>query len=68
MPTTITAEQDRRDEIAARPDRLPRPLLLVHGDRITGRGHRPRTPRGWILGCDRLPDDDTGHDEALWAR
>jgi len=36
MPTTITADPNTETRLPARPDGTAWPLLLVHGDRITG--------------------------------
>ena len=36
MPTTIAAGQHTETRLPARPDGTPWPLLLVHGDQITG--------------------------------
>jgi len=68
MPATITTEPDRETMLPARPDGSPWPLLLVHGDRVTGADTAGQLLAELIPGYDRLPDDDTGHDEALWAR
>lgn len=67
MPATITAERTRRP--ACPPGRgTPWPLLLEHGDRVTGADTARELLAVLIPGYDRLAGDDAGHDEALWRR
>jgi len=68
MPATITTEPDRETTLPARPDGSPWPFLLVHGDRVTGADTAGELLALLIPGYGRLSDDDTGHDDALWAR
>ena len=68
MPATITATPDTEARLPARPDGAPWPLLLVHGDRVTGADTPGELLALLIPGYDQLADDDPGHDDALWAR
>jgi len=68
MPTTITVTPDAETRLPARPDGTPWPLLLVHGDRITGADTVTELLGQLIPGYADLPEGDTGHDEALWRR
>ena len=68
MATTITVEPGIEARLPARNDGLPWPLLLVHSDRVTGADTASELLGQLIPGYANLPDDDTGHDDALWLR
>jgi hypothetical protein len=68
MATTITVESGIEGRLPARPDGSPWPLLLVHGDRITGADTATELLGQLIPGYADLPGDDAGHDDALWRR
>ena len=67
MPTTITADPCTETRLPARPDGTSWPLLLVHGHRVTG-ADAPAELLAQLIPAygDDLPDDDPGHDDALW--
>src|SRR6478609_5728204 len=68
MATTIAVEPGIEARLPARPDGSPWPLLLVHGDRVTGAETATELLGQLIPGYTDLPDDDAGHDGALWRR
>src|SRR6478609_281506 len=68
MATTIAVEPGIEARLPARPDGSPWPLLLVHGDRVTGADTATELLGHLIPGYTDLPDDDAGHDDALWCR
>jgi hypothetical protein len=69
MPTTITADPNTETRLPARPDGTAWPLLLVHGDRITGADTAAELLGGMIPEDDAdLPEDDARHDDPLWRR
>jgi len=68
MATTITVEPGIEARLPARPDGSPWPLLLVHGDTVTGADTATELLGHLIPGYTDLPDDDAGHDDALWYR
>ncbi len=68
MATTITVERGIEERLPARNDGSPWPLLLVHGDRVTGADTATELLGQLIPGYTDLPDDDAGHDDALWRR
>ena len=68
MPTTITATADAETKLPGRPDGSPWPLLLIHGDRVTGADTAGELLAVLIPGYERIPDDAAGDDGALWRR
>lgn len=68
MATTITVEPGIEARLPQRPGGSAWPLLLIHGDRITGADTATELLAQIIPGYADLPDDDTGHDDALWPR
>lgn len=68
MPATITAAPNIETRLPVRPDGTPWPLLLVQGDSVTGADTAGELLAVLIPGYENLPDDDEGHDEALWRR
>jgi hypothetical protein len=68
MPATITTAPDRETTLPAKPDGTPWPLLLVHGDRVTGADTAGELLAQLIPGYYAISDGDSGHDDALWAR
>jgi len=68
MPTTIITDPHTESRLPSRPDGTPWPLLLMHGDRIVGAETAGELLAVLIPGYGDLPDDDAGHDDALWRR
>jgi hypothetical protein len=68
MPATITATPDAETRLPTRADGTPWPMLLIHGDRITGANTVAELLAVLIPGYGDLPDDDAGNDDALWRR
>ena len=54
MPITITATPDTETRLPARSDGAPWPVLLVHGDRVTGADAAAELLSVLITGYDRL--------------
>ena len=67
MPTTVITEPHAETRLPARPDGSPWPLLLVHGDRVTGADTATELLGQLIPGYSELTGDDAGHDDALIA-
>ena len=58
MPTTIAAGQHTETRLPARPDGTPWPLLLVHGDQITGADTAAELLAVLIPGYGQIAHDD----------
>jgi len=67
MPLTIKTEPNTETRLPTRPDGSPWPLLLIHGDRVTGADTAGELVAVLIPGYERIPVAE-GHDEALWRR
>ena len=68
MPATITATPDTETRLPARPDGAPWPLLLVHGDRVTGADTAGELLAVLIPGYDRLADVYEGRTTRVTTR
>ena len=60
MPTTITAHRETETRLPARPDGSPWPLLLIHGDRVSGADTAGELLAVLIPGDERIPTTRRG--------